>query len=77
MIIVKTRFDSENYCKTNYQEQYDIFKSILDEVIDFDNPSRSDICRLINKIVIHPKQIKEKSIFQEIEIYYNFIGKID
>lgn len=71
------KIESENNQIVDYIQLYQKFRKIFDEVIDFENPAREDICRLINKIIIHPKKVKEKSISQEIEIYYNFIGKID
>ncbi|MFR7881763.1 MAG: DUF4368 domain-containing protein [Christensenellales bacterium] len=50
---------------------------ILYDIHDLDNLTRQDICLLINKIIVHPKIKKRKSTLHNIEIYYNFIGKID
>jgi len=72
LIKSKLRKDWNWYCRT-----YLHFIKILYDIHDLDNLTRQDICLLINKIIVHPKIKKRKSTLHNIEIYYNFIGKID
>ena len=69
---------SGNLSEEDYKTLCDKFVNLIKKYTVIDQLDAAILNELIDKIVVHHKEIAEDGrVFQQVEIYYRFIGKLE